>query len=76
MNVIRTGSLATCVWCGETVEEVQDPYSFKQDYGQNGDFGCAESPWTGDEGTGSHVPYSEMGRLYVLEPAIRERIGE
>ena len=73
---IRTGGVATCVFCGETVEEVQDPYSFMQDYGQDGDFGCAGSPWTDDEVTGSHVPYSELGRLYVLESATRERIGE
>lgn len=62
-----TGGRATCVWCGLEVEEVQDSISFNLDYGIDGDFGCGLDPWSDDDGTGGHVPYSEMGRLYVLE---------
>jgi hypothetical protein len=64
---VPTGGRATCVWCGLELEEVQDSISFTLDYGIDGDFGCGLDPWSDDYGTGSHVPYVEAGRLYVLE---------
>lgn len=62
-----TGGRATCAYCGELVEEVQDSVSFVLDYGIDGDFGCGLDPWSDDDGTGGHLPIVEGGRLVVLE---------
>jgi hypothetical protein len=56
MDDIVTGETAVCVNCDRTITAVVDPYSGMVDWGDNGDFGCFDSPDTDDEGTGSHDP--------------------
>ena len=53
---IVTGGRPRCYYCHRELTEVQDPYSWVLDYGDNGDFGCGEHPLSDDEGTYGHVP--------------------
>lgn len=65
---IKTGRTDTCAYCGETIIEIQDPYSFVIDWGAEDhrhpgdpkwcDWGCSDSPETDSEGCGSHFPKS------------------
>ena len=60
---IVTGREAECLYCGEWVREVKDPYSGCLDYEGltpegtgNGDFGCGEGPCSNEDGTDGHWP--------------------
>ena len=52
--------IATCLWCGEDLVDGKEESCFTgegPDYmTDDGDYGCNESPDTGEDGTGSHTP--------------------
>lgn len=60
---ILTGAHYRCTYCRRVITEVQDPYSFVIDYGDDGDFGCDDHPLNNDEGTYGHVPDISEGQL-------------
>lgn len=50
------GVEANCKHCGEKIYlDILDGGGVP-DWGVDGDFGCPDSPWTNDEGTGGHEP--------------------
>lgn len=61
---IPTGaSRFICANCEREIIEVQDPYSYVLDYGDNGDFGCDSHPLSNEDGTYGHVPDIARGMV-------------
>jgi hypothetical protein len=58
---IVTGGRGVCHYCGQTLTEVQDPYSWVLDYSADEDFGCDDNPISDSEGVGSHAPVFLLG---------------
>ena len=55
---------AECLWCGCVVDwdppaDTSDPRQVG-DWNDDGDFGCGESPDTGEDGTGGHVTRDDV----------------
>lgn len=74
---IVTGERATCIQCREEIGAVIDPYSGSVDWGSYfaadeapGDFGCADSPDTNEDGCGGHNPGSGHTPLGFVVPGI------
>ena len=53
-------TIAKCLWCGQSLVDGREESGFTgegPDYmTKDGDYGCDDSPDTGEDGTGSHTP--------------------
>lgn len=56
----KTGRVAICEYCGQRIEEDEDPDGTpgsNTDWGDNeGDYGCVDNPENDEDGTGGHSP--------------------
>lgn len=57
-SIIRNcqGAESRCQYCGEPIRFDITEGGGVPDWGNSGDYGCPDSPDTGDEGTGGHLP--------------------
>lgn len=57
-SIIRTcqGAVSRCQYCREAIRFDITEGGGVPDWGNNGDYGCPDSPDTSDEGTGGHLP--------------------
>ena len=77
MTTQPTGKDGTCVWCGEYVTDgahISGAPVGVTDWMIDGDFGCEDSPLTGDDGTGSHRVLADIRQMAIEHNAVLEAV--